>query len=144
MTLAYCREDRPVYVNSSAQILLVEDDLIIQLVLETYLQEAGFTVITAASGREALDIIAVTPLGAIFTDIRLGSGADGWDVADGARQRFPDIPVLYMTGDSAHDWAARGKAGSKILVKPFAPDLFIETVTDLLQTDCHPVSGGLV
>ena len=61
-------------------------------------RDAGFEVIEAASGGEALELLqAGITLDALLTDIRL-PGADGWAVAKAYRERFPDLPVLYVTG----------------------------------------------
>jgi hypothetical protein len=38
----------------------------------------------------------------MITNISLGVGADGWDVARRARELTPELPVVYMSGASAH------------------------------------------
>ena len=62
------------------------------------LDDAGHEVIEAGSGGEALRFLqgGIT-LDALLTDIRL-PGANGWEVARACRERFPDLPVLYVTG----------------------------------------------
>ena len=42
----------------------------------------------------------------LITDIRLGNGQSGWEVAKHLRQANPTIPVVYMSGDSAIHWGA--------------------------------------
>jgi DNA-binding response OmpR family regulator len=56
---------------------------------------------------------------AIVTDVRL-PGADGWQIARHAREVFTDIPIVYMSGDSASDWSIEGVPNSLMLQKPFA------------------------
>ena len=64
----------------------------------TGLEEAAFEVIEAASGSQALEFLqAGVVVDALLTDIRL-PGANGWAVARAFRERFPDLPVLYVTG----------------------------------------------
>jgi CheY-like chemotaxis protein len=68
----------------------------------------------------------------LITDIRLGSGPDGWVLARAARAMCPDLPVLYVTGDSAHEWRNQGVTGSTILQKPFVSVRMLTEVRDLL------------
>jgi DNA-binding NtrC family response regulator len=67
----------------------------------------------------------------LVTDVRLGSGPDGWDVARHARHKKPDMPVVYMTGDSAANWAAEGVPKSLLLMKPFAPAQAITAISTI-------------
>ena len=79
-------------------VLVVEDDPFVREMAVAGLEDAGFEVIEAASGGEALELLqAGITLDALLTDIRL-PGADGWAVAKAYRERFPDLPVLYVTG----------------------------------------------
>jgi CheY-like chemotaxis protein len=62
------------------------------------LEDAGFEVTEAASGGDALRLLqAKIALDVLLTDIRL-PGANGWEVARAYRERFPDLPVLYVSG----------------------------------------------
>ena len=67
-----------------------------------------------------LIIDASTELQGLATDIRLGAGPTGWEVAHHARKKYPDIAVVYTTGDGAADWFAEGVPNSVMLQKPFA------------------------
>jgi len=71
---------------------------------------------------------------ALITDInRLGT-LDGWDVAKRARELKPDMPVIYMTGLAADDWASRGVPNSLLLQKPFAPAQIVTAVAQMLNS----------
>jgi len=64
----------------------------------TGLEDAGYEAIEAASGGEALRLLhAGIAVDALLTDIRMPE-ANGWEVARAYRERFPDLPVLYVTG----------------------------------------------
>ena len=53
---------------------------------------------------------------ALVTDINLGrEKLDGWEVARHAREIDPAFPVVYMSGDSAEDWASMGVPNSIML-----------------------------
>jgi CheY-like chemotaxis protein len=80
------------------KILVVEDDAFIREMAVTELEEAGYEVTEAACGGEALRLLqAGIAVDALLTDIRMPE-ANGWTVARAYRERFPDLPVLYVTG----------------------------------------------
>ena len=114
-------------------ILLVEDEALVLMTVETALQEAGYEVLSASDGDEALGALQdrVDELGALVTDVRLGK-PDGWAVARQARELKPTLPVVYVTGDSAHEWASQGVPGSVLVEKPFAPAQIVTAVSSLL------------
>lgn len=102
-------------------VLVVEDEPLVQMTVEDALVESGFTVLLAGNGAEAMEVIdGADAIHAVVTDIRLGAGPDGWTVARSARERDGDLPIVYMTGDSAHEWTAHGVPGSVLVQKPFA------------------------
>src|SRR5690348_5425999 len=86
-------------------VFVVEDEVLIQELLVDPLQEAGYQVLVASSGGEAIKLLEAEQTGsfrALVTDVNLGAASpSGWDVARRAREVHPDIPVVYITGDSA-------------------------------------------
>jgi DNA-binding NtrC family response regulator len=72
-------------------------------------------------------------LGALVTDIRLGDGNDGWQVARRARELRPLLPVVYMSGDSAVDHASQGVPHSIMVQKPFAAAQIVTAVSTLIN-----------
>jgi CheY-like chemotaxis protein len=117
-------------------ILVVEDDQTIQSVIEEALSDGGFEIAIASSGEQAVELVnaANPPFRAVVTDINLGRNQmDGWDVARHARENKPDMPIIYMTGDSADEWASKGVPNSILLTKPFAPAQLVTAVAQLLN-----------
>jgi CheY-like chemotaxis protein len=118
-------------------VLVVEDDQLMQGVVEDALTEGGFETAFASSGEQAVELLsAENPVcRALVTDINLVKNKmDGWAVARHARENKPDIPVVYMTGDSADDWASQGVPNSILLTKPFAPAQLVTAISQLLNT----------
>ncbi|MCK1339449.1 response regulator [Bradyrhizobium sp. 38] len=117
-----------------ATILLVEDEDLLREMLEETLVEAGYGVVSAASGEEATNLLSMPPLPrALVTDINLGRARmDGWELARLARQSDPGCVILYVSGDSAHRWVTNGVPQSILLAKPFAPAQLVEAISDLL------------
>jgi DNA-binding response OmpR family regulator len=127
-------------MSSSVPLLLVEDEPLIIDVLEFALTDSGYEVSKANSGTQALENIDAygSRYRAIVTDIKLGRGHDGWAVAKRARELFPRMPIVYMSGDSASEWASKGVPGSVILAKPFAPAQLVTAVSTLVtEADMH-------
>lgn len=116
-------------------LLLVEDDAALQDILEAGLQDEGFAVFVAPSGTNAIAELEAsgTRFKAIVTDIRLGDGPNGWEVGHRGREIVPGIPMVYMSGDSAHEWTANGVPGSVMLQKPFVIAQLITALTTLLN-----------
>lgn len=115
-------------------ILVVEDESLIRLNLVGILESGGFTVLEVSNGIEGISAIdAREHLCGLITDINLGSGADGWEIARHGRARFPDLAVVYITGDSAAHWSAQGVPRSLVLQKPFADAQVISAITGLLN-----------
>jgi DNA-binding response OmpR family regulator len=118
-------------------VLVVEDDYLLQAFAEEALREGGFEVAVAPSGEQAIELLdsADGKYHALVTDIYLGPHKlNGWDVARHAREIDPGFPVVYMSGDSAEDWASKGVPNSVMLSKPFAPAQLVTAVSQLLNT----------
>jgi CheY-like chemotaxis protein len=116
-------------------ILVVEDDQLIQGLVSEALSEGGFEAEISRSGEEAMTLLQndKSKYRALVTDINLHGRLDGWEVAHRARELNPEIPVVYMTGAAADQWAANGVPHSVLLNKPFAPAQLITAVSQLLN-----------
>jgi CheY-like chemotaxis protein len=80
------------------KVLVAEDDPFVREMAVAGLEDAGFEVVEATGGGEALRLLqAGIAIDALVTDIRMPE-ANGWVVARAYRERFPDLPVLYLTG----------------------------------------------
>jgi CheY-like chemotaxis protein len=126
-------ESKP--VEPSLLILLAEDQALIGLHLQEVLEEAGFAVHHALSGGDAMAALAAhrDDLAGVVTDIQLGSGPTGWDVARRARELNPRIPMVYLSGDSAHEHTSQGVPDSMMIQKPFAPAQIVIAISTLLN-----------
>ncbi len=123
---------QPKSATGSGTILLVEDDVIVQRGLKRVLQRSGFSVLTAGSLKEALAISEQRPqLKALVTDINLPD-EDGVHVAFAVREIFPELPVLFMSGNPGEllERQVIPEGQVTFLQKPFVPQLFIEKVVE--------------
>jgi DNA-binding response OmpR family regulator len=121
-------------MHQSQVLLLVEDEPLVALAMQDALEDAGYNVIMAENGHAGAAALesSIGEVAGLITDIRLGSGPDGWRLARQARERRPELPVLYVTGDSARDWSAQGVAGSTVLQKPFQPERMLAELRGML------------
>ena len=115
---------------ADALILLVEDEALIRMLLEETLDDAGSRTVVASTGQQALAELEsdAARFQAVVTDIRLGRGPDGWEVGRRARELVPTMPVVYVSGDSSHEWVSRGVPGSIMVSKPFRPGEVVTAV----------------
>jgi DNA-binding response OmpR family regulator len=124
-------------------ILVAEDDQALQSFLEETLNEAGFDAAIAASGEEAVTLLAgQKEYRGLVTDINLVGSMDGWAVAERAREIDHTFPVIYMSGAHAEDWAVKGVPNSVMLAKPFAPPQLVTALAQLLNAGPPTTPGG--
>jgi CheY-like chemotaxis protein len=115
-------------------ILAVDDEELVLEVIVAALEDGGYDVARAKAMIDALAILGerISELGGVVTDVNLGRGQpSGWDVGRHARDLNPNIPVIYVSGDSGHQWATRGVPRSMLLQKPFAPDDLVVALAEL-------------
>ena len=79
------------------RILVVDDEQTVRDFLQRVLETAGYTVITASNGQEALDKVPQFDISLVLLDIMM-PGLDGFEVLDHMRQYEENIPVIMLTG----------------------------------------------
>jgi PAS domain S-box-containing protein len=115
---------RPLMVSKrqARKVLLVDDDGDVRLTAVNLLKGLGYEVLTAASGAEALDILARDEgIDVLFTDVMMPGGMDGGEVAEKARAIRPAIKVLFASGYFEDALIKKGNiaANTHLLVKPY-------------------------
>jgi CheY-like chemotaxis protein len=86
------------------------------------LEDMGIFVTAAHTAEEAMSVIDRHGyLKMLLTDIELGGGSNGFDLARYARASYPDLPVVFVSGAAAWRHAAEGVPGSVLVAKPFHP-----------------------
>ncbi|WP_243359574.1 sigma-54-dependent transcriptional regulator [Fundidesulfovibrio terrae] len=115
-------------------ILVADDDPHIQEVLDVRLSSAGYEVLLASDGREALDILARTPVDLVISDIRM-PGLDGLELQARLEKTAPKLPIIFLTAyGSIQDAVQAIKSGAvDYLTKPFEGRELLEKVSTVLQ-----------
>jgi two-component system cell cycle sensor histidine kinase/response regulator CckA len=132
-TAAACSAVSPA---GSESILFVEDEATVRAVGVRALEQAGYRVISARDGNEALRLAERYPgsIDLLVTDISMPA-ITGIELAARLRQVRPDTRVLYITGYAGDDVHRdlSDRRGAAILEKPFAPADLACAVRDLLD-----------
>ncbi len=110
-------------------ILVVEDDPNLREAVVDTLELAGEAVLSAASGPEALKVLAERPVAIVVSDVRM-EPMDGITLLKEIRGQYPHLPVVLMTAFADVDRAVEAmRAGAcDFLLKPFEPKALLEHV----------------
>jgi CheY-like chemotaxis protein len=95
----------------------------------------GFDLVVATDGGYAkaqLDAHAAR-FRVVSTTIQLPTGRNGWEVARHTCELVPDMPMVDMSGDSAHAWLVRGLPDSVMVPKPFGVAQILSAFATLLN-----------
>ena len=115
-----------------ARILVVEDNEDVRELAETMLESAGYTVVSAPSGEQALHLLDEGgAVDLVFTDVMMPGGMNGLQLADQVRARRPGTPILVTTGYMDELPAARGQR-LDILSKPYRQEDLLARVRAIL------------
>jgi len=114
-------------------VLIVEDDVALREALCDTLDIAGYRVIAAQNGIEALTQLQKHVVGLVVSDVQMPV-MDGLQLLQNIRQKFEDLPVLLMTayGTIPHAVKAIQSGASDYLIKPFEASALVKKVADLL------------
>lgn len=124
-------ETRPL----AATILVVDDDDPVRVMLARLLRTQGYEVLQAANAAEARALLEQSPPSLVISDIVM-PGESGIELRRGILERWPDLPVILISGYSAEgpaEFAAR-TPHTLFVQKPFAADHFLALVDQTLAS----------
>jgi two-component system response regulator FlrC len=126
-------------------VLVVEDDRHLQEALVSTLETAGFAVLSASDGGEALRILDESTVDLVVTDVQM-KPVDGRELLRQLKHKRPMLPVLMMTafGTIEQAVAAMRDGAADYLVKPFEADDLERCVTRHMPGRVHNVRGAPV
>ena len=117
-------------------ILSVDDERDVTELVDFHLTRAGYRVLTAASGREALDTIAIQSPDLILLDLMLPD-IDGFGICEILRRQTATatIPIIILTAWATNDAQHLGLELGALdyMTKPFSPKKLVERVQHLLS-----------
>lgn len=125
-----------------AAILLAEDDASMRQYLKRALEKAGHRVWAVGDGIGALEAIENDHFDLLLADIVM-PGIDGIELAHRARERYPDLLVMFITGFAAVALRAQDEFDpeTKVLSKPFHLRDLVHEVDKVLRHSRERVPG---
>lgn len=126
--------------EESVRVLYVEDAYDEALLVRTFLSAlTGSFVAHAQDGDRAIELLRNQEWDILVSDLNL-PGTDGFEVIRVARTKFPDIPILAVTGYAQeHYWDHAFRAGAdQVMIKPLDRDDFLGRVRSMLRTAREP------
>ncbi|HRX87179.1 MAG TPA: PAS domain S-box protein, partial [Phycisphaerae bacterium] len=131
--------------EGSGTILLCEDDESVRLLMEQLIAGAGYTVITAGNGEEALNLAKAQrrPIDLLVTDVVM-PGMHGRALAEKLRALRPALKVLYVSGYTANVIAHHGLIENEIelIEKPFTRAALLQRIHHILHATSTPTPAN--
>jgi PAS domain S-box-containing protein len=117
-------------------ILVVEDEVSVRKMIRRALEAAGYRVLEAGNGSEALEVLSAIsqPVDLVLTDVVM-PGMNGRDLAVRIGEQFPGTPVLFTSGYTDSEIVRRGllDPGAAFIQKPFTPDTIVRILRERLD-----------
>ena len=129
--------------QAGATVLVVDDESSVRAIVARSLEQSGFRVLQASDGSDALELIdRHGPPQLVLTDLTM-PGMGGAELARRLKERWPALPILFMSGYSAEELRRQGAIGSEgaLLEKPFSPGGLVATVAAVLSKAAVPSLG---
>ncbi len=124
-------------------ILIVDDEKALVDVAVSYLQDLGYTTVTANNSKQALEVLeSNTAIDLLFSDVIMPGGSDGYELALAARELHPSLKVLITSGfTKKHDDYVNGESkyysrlAANLLNKPYAKSSLATAVRSVLDEE---------
>jgi len=123
-------------------ILIVEDDMDIQELLQEFLKEAGYEVMAASEGIEAMDLFAKNKFDLILLDIMLPK-IDGFGMCELIRKQS-QVPIIMLTALGGEEEQIRGLdlQVDDYITKPFSVPILIRKIAAVLRRSSQTQEEG--
>lgn len=126
------------------RIMVVEDDFDIQELLKNFLQEAGYVVVTADDGAEAMTLFLNNQFDLILLDVMLPK-IDGFCVCELIRKQS-QIPIIMLTALNGEDEQIKGLdlQVDDYITKPFSMPILIRKIAAVLRRSNNEVTQSII
>jgi CheY-like chemotaxis protein len=123
----------PVESGGQTRVLLAEDDRALRRFLEVVLERAGYKVISAADGLEAMKVALSTPIDVVVTDAMMPN-LSGHEFCRFLRnsQTLSHLPVILLSALERREANQSAEQADAFLSKPVSGESLIECIEDLL------------
>jgi two-component system, OmpR family, phosphate regulon response regulator OmpR len=129
--------------RAPVKILVVDDDRRTRSLLQSYLQEVGFVVATAADGEQMEAVLARQKIDLLVLDIML-PGEDGLSLCRRLRGTGVELPIIMLTakGGDVDRIIGLEMGSDDYLAKPFNPRELVARINAVLRRDRRPPTGA--
>jgi PAS domain S-box-containing protein len=138
-TVARTDERRAAALPSGSEVILVvEDEADVGVIAGAFLRSLGYRVVSATNARDALARLAEEPdIALLFTDVMLGSGMNGIELAQAARAHRRELPVVLTSGyaDPEATGGVAADGGYEMLRKPYRREQLAAAIRRQLGDD---------
>ena len=119
--------------GQSQCVLLAEDDPALRRYLEVVLQRAGYEVVSAADGLEAMKVLLGTAVDAVVTDA-LMPNLNGYELCRFIRstQRLSHLPIVLLSALDQKNATSENEYVNAFLAKPVSPEDLLGCLSGLL------------
>ena len=114
------------------RLLLVDDDPTVREMIGRVLTEAGYTVMLAANGQEALDFAAATEVDLVLLDLNMPV-KNGWDTFERLTTANPLLPIIIITARPNQLFQALASGVGALMEKPLDFPTLLATIRTLLD-----------
>jgi PAS domain S-box-containing protein len=122
--------------QDSETVLIAEDEPMVRGIMARTLRDCGYTVLEAANGGKALELLAAEKGGVslVVADVVMPD-MGGREMALRLGERWPEVPILFTSGYTSHDVVRRGllEEGREFLQKPLAPEALARKVRNMID-----------
>jgi signal transduction histidine kinase len=129
---------RPLRRGEGETILVVEDNPSVALATAEVVRSLGYRPVTASDGRSALGELERMHIALLLTDIVLGKGMSGFELASAARERRSDLPVIFVSGFVNQAPTPDALRNATLLAKPVRSSRLADALANALQKTVEP------
>ena len=120
--------------NSSTNVLVVEDEMVLRMRAVDIVEDAGFTAVEAVNADEALSILeSRSDISLLFSDIQMPGSMDGLKLAHAVHDRWPSIKIILVSGQVKLSDADK-PADSRFFGKPLEVKQMIAELQEMVGT----------
>jgi len=133
--------------RTPVRVLVADDSDLLVGLLSSWLEDEGYAVATAITGRQALDVAAIHPPDVVVLDLIMPQ-LDGFEVCEKLTRLAPSPEIILMTGvsDASHLNRAKDLGAATLLRKPLEAETLVAAVASAVArrkesrrsvTNCH-------
>jgi len=113
------------------RVLIVDDDTSVRKSISSVLREAGYEVLQAGDGLDALAQFDSKQIDLLLLDLGLPNKS-GWDIFEGFTSQKPTLPIIIITGQNRQSEMAMAAGVGALMEKPLDVSQLLQTMQELL------------